>query len=126
MNAKGDGRMTAVKTLVLIIMFFATLALCTACRTVETRTEVVTVTQVEYVYPSDELLKPCPEVAPFEFSTNGELLMSLIQLTTDYAVCSARMQGVISYVETIKQTTKPQSDTAVTEQDDKEALTEQN
>ena len=116
--------MSAVKTIVLIIMFFAILALCTACRTVETRTEIVTVTQVEYVYPSDELLKPCPEVAPFEFSTNGELLMSLIQLTTNYAVCSARMQGVISYVETIKQTTKPPSDTSASEPDASEAASE--
>ena len=73
-----------------------------ACKTVETKTEVVTVVHTKYVYPSDSLLTPCPEQKPFTIQTNGELLMSLIDLSTDYAVCSARMQSVITYVNSVK------------------------
>ena len=73
-----------------------------SCKTVETKTEVVTVVHTKYVYPSDSLLTPCPEQKPFAIQTNGELLMSLIDLSTDYAVCSARMQSVITYVNSVK------------------------
>ncbi len=73
-----------------------------ACKTVETKTEVVTVTQTKYVYPSDNLLTPCPEQKPLTIQTNGEMLMSLIELSTDYAICSARMQSVITYVNAVK------------------------
>ena len=73
-----------------------------SCKTVETKPEVVTVVQTKYVYPSDSLLTPCPEQKPFTIQTNGELLMSLIELSTDYAVCSARMQSVITYVNSVK------------------------
>lgn len=73
-----------------------------ACKTVETKTEMVTVVQTKYVYPSDNLLTPCPEQKPFTIQTNGELLMSLIDLSTNYAVCSARMQSVITYVNSVK------------------------
>lgn len=34
--------------------------------------------------------------------TNGEMLMSLIELTTKYAICSARMTAVIQYVDSVK------------------------
>lgn len=76
-----------------------------ACKTVETKTKVVTVVQTKYVYPSDSLLTPCPEQKPFKIQTNGELLMSLIDLSTNYAVCSARMQSVITYVNSVKTST---------------------
>ena len=85
-----------------------------ACKTVEAKTEVVTVVHTKYVYPSDSLLTPCPEQKPFTIQTNGELLMSLIDLSTNYAVCSARMQSVITYVNSVK-----------TEAGDNETLPEQ-
>lgn len=76
----------------------------TSCRTVEPqiRTEYVNVFKTEYVYPSDALLTPCPEQETLSFVTNGEMLMSLIDVTTKYAICSARMNAVIQYVDSVK------------------------
>lgn len=71
-----------------------------ACQT--TKTEYVNVFRTEYIYPSDALLTACPEQEEWNFTTNGEMLMSLIDLSTKYAICSARMEAVIQYVDTIK------------------------
>lgn len=78
----------------------------TSCRTVEPqiRTEYISVYKTEYVYPSDALLTPCPEQEALSFVTNGEMLMSLIEMTTKYAICSARMNAVIQYVDSVKAT----------------------
>lgn len=73
-----------------------------ACKTVETRTEVVNVVQTEYIYPPDTLLQPCSELKELNFSTNGEMIMSLIQLSTDYTLCYSKMQSIINYVDNIK------------------------
>ena len=75
-----------------------------ACKTTDTKTEYVSVYKTEYVYPSDALLTPCPEQEALSFDTNGEMLMSLIDLTTKYAICSARMTAVIQYVDSVKAT----------------------
>ena len=76
----------------------------TSCRTVEPqiRTEYVNVYKTEYVYPSEALLTPCPQQGKLSFTTNGEILMSLIELTTKYAICSARMTAIIQYVDSVK------------------------
>lgn len=76
----------------------------TSCRTVEPqiRTEYVNIYHTEYVYPSEALLTPCPEQEALSFDTNGEILMSLIELTTKYAICSARMTAIIQYVDSVK------------------------
>ena len=73
-----------------------------ACKTVETKTEYVNVYHTEYVYPSEALLTPCPEQEALSFVTNGEMLMSLIELTTKYTICSARMTAIIQYVDSVK------------------------
>ena len=73
-----------------------------ACKTTDTKTEYVSVYKTEYVYPSDSLLTPCPEQEAPSFVTNGEILMSLIELTTKYAICSARMTAIIQYVDSVK------------------------
>lgn len=75
-----------------------------ACKTTDTKTEYVSVYKTEYVYPSDALLTPCPEQEALSFDTNGEMLMSIIDLTTKYAICSARMTAVIQYVDSVKAT----------------------
>lgn len=69
-----------------------------ACQTTKTKTEYVNVYRTEYVYPPESLLTPCPAQEDLSFTTNGEMLMSLIDLSTKYAVCSARMSAVIQYV----------------------------
>ena len=64
-------------------------------------TDRAVVTRIEYAVPSGRILEPCPEVA-FAFSTNGEMLMSLIELHTQYRICAARMDAVIRYFENIQ------------------------
>lgn len=81
-----------------------------ACQTTKTKTEYVSVFRTEYLYPSDALLTPCPAQGELNFTTNGEMLMSLIDLSTKYTVCSARMSAVIQYVETMKTMTMDKTD----------------
>lgn len=64
-------------------------------------TDRVVVTKIEYAVPSGNILQPCPSV-PLAFSTNGEMLMSLIELNTQYQICAARMDAVIQYYENIQ------------------------
>ena len=89
----------------LILALVCIIVTClSACKTTDTKTEYVSVYKTEYVYPSDALLTPCPEQEALSFDTNGEMLMSLIELTTKYAICSARMTAVIQYVDSVKAT----------------------
>ena len=64
-------------------------------------TDRVAVTKIEYAVPSGQILQSCPDVE-LRYSTNGELLMSLIELNTQYQICSARMDAVIQYFENLK------------------------
>ena len=105
----------------------------TSCRTVEPqiRTEYVNIYHTEYVYPSDALLTPCPEQEALSFVTNGEMLMSLIELTTKYAICSARMTAVIQYVDSVKAANgiaveKKNNETGSSESTDNQSSDEQN
>lgn len=105
----------------------------TSCRTVEPqiRTEYVNIYHTEYVYPSEALLTPCPQQGKLSFTTNGEILMSLIELTTKYAICSARMTAVIQYVDSIKTANgidveKKHTETDASESTDNQSSDEQN
>ena len=93
--------MVAATLLVLHLLLLTNLS---ACKTTEpvVKTEYVSVYKTEYVYPSDALLTPCPQQGKLSFTTNGEILMSLIELTTKYAICSARMTAIIQYVDSVK------------------------
>lgn len=93
--------MVAATLLVLHLFLLTNLS---ACKTTDTivKTEYVNVYKTEYVYPSEALLTPCPQQGKLSFTTNGEILMSLIELTTKYAICSARMTAIIQYVDSVK------------------------
>ena len=93
--------MVAATLLVLHLLLLTNLS---ACKTTEpvVKTEYVSVYKTEYVYPSEALLTPCPQQGKLSFTTNGEILMSLIELTTKYAICSARMTAIIQYVDSVK------------------------
>lgn len=93
--------MVAATLLVLHLFLLTNLS---ACKTTDTivKTEYVNVYKTEYVYPSEALLTPCPQQGKLSFTTNGEMLMSLIELTTKYAICSARMTAIIQYVDSVK------------------------
>lgn len=86
--------------------------------------------KTEYVYPSEALLTPCPQQEELSFTTNGEMLMSLIELTTKYAICSARMTAVIQYVDSVKAANgidlKSNENTETTENTDNQSSEEQN
>ena len=93
--------MVAATILVLHLFLLTNLS---ACKTTDTivKTEYVNIYHTEYVYPSEALLTPCPQQGKLSFTTNGEILMSLIELTTKYAICSARMTAIIQYVDSVK------------------------
>ena len=93
--------MVAATLLVLHLFLLTNLS---ACKTTDTivKTEYVNIYHTEYVYPSEALLTPCPQQGKLSFTTNGEILMSLIELTTKYAICSARMTAIIQYVDSVK------------------------
>ena len=93
--------MVAATLLVLHLFLLTNLS---ACKTTDTivKTEYVNIYHTEYVYPSEALLTPCPQQGKLSFTTNGEILMSLIELTTKYTICSARMTAIIQYVDSVK------------------------
>ena len=95
-------RFMVASTLLVLHLFLLTNL--SACKTTDTivKTEYVNVYKTEYVYPSEALLTPCPQQGKLSFTTNGEILMSLIELTTKYAICSARMTAIIQYVDSVK------------------------
>lgn len=64
-------------------------------------TDRVVVTKIEYAVPSGQILQSCPDVE-LKFGTNGEMLMSLIELNTQYQICAARMKAVIQFYENIQ------------------------
>lgn len=64
-------------------------------------TDRVVVTKIEYAVPSESILQQCPDVE-LKYHTNGEMLMSLIELNTQYQICAARMDAVIQYFENIQ------------------------
>lgn len=64
-------------------------------------TDRVVVTKIEYAVPPGQIFQPLPEVE-LKFGTNGEMLMSLIELHTHYRICAARMKAVIQFYENIQ------------------------
>lgn len=55
--------------------------------------------RVEYVYvdPSDVLLEPCRDISAPDLLTNRDLVMSYLDLLSDYRVCSLRMDSLIRW-----------------------------
>ena len=122
--------MVAATLLVLHLFLLTNLS---ACKTTDTivKTEYVNIYHTEYVYPSEALLTPCPQQGKLSFTTNGEILMSLIELTTKYAICSARMTAIIQYVDSVKAANgiaveKKHTETGASEITDNQSSDEQN
>lgn len=59
---------------------------------------VQTITEYKVLKPPASLLTPCPEV-PLEMKTNGDMVMTLIDLNTQYLICSMKIRSIISYYE---------------------------
>ena len=74
-------------------MIFLTLLLATSCCK---KPAVQTVTEYKIIKPPDTLLTPCPDV-PMEMKTNGDMVMTLIELNTQYFMCSLKVQSIIRF-----------------------------
>ena len=55
-----------------------------------------TVTEYKVIKPPETLLVPCPDV-PLEMKTNGDMVMALIELNTQYFLCSMKVQSIILF-----------------------------
>lgn len=67
------------------------------------KTEVAT--RIEYVYPPEGLLKTCENV-PLNLATNGEMLMSLIELHSEYQICAFRVNSLVQFFERVQKIEK--------------------
>lgn len=57
---------------------------------------VQTVTEYKMVVPPQSLLQPCPQIN-VDMKTNGDMVMTLIELNTQYYLCSMKVQSLIDF-----------------------------
>ncbi len=55
------------------------------------------------IVPPESLLEPCVDV-PIEVKTNGDLVMTLLELHTQYLLCSAKIDALRSFYDRNTQT----------------------
>lgn len=55
--------------------------------------EIRTVVEYRLIQPPESLLVPCPEV-PLDMKTNGDMVMTIIELSTQYYLCSMKIQSL--------------------------------
>ena len=58
--------------------------------------KVRTVVDYRIIIPPESLLTPCPDVK-MEMKTNGEMVMTLIELHTQYMICSDKVKSLIYF-----------------------------
>lgn len=75
-------------------MMFLVCLLVTSC----CKQSVRTVTEYKIIKPPDSLLTPCPDV-PMEMKTNGDMVMALIELNTQYFMCSLKVHSIIKFYD---------------------------
>lgn len=73
-------------------MMFLTSLLVTSC----CKPTVQTITEYKIIKPPETFLTPCPDV-PMEMNTNGDMVMTLIELNTQYFICSMKVQSIIRF-----------------------------
>ena len=61
-------------------------------------TKVKTVVDYKLITPPESLLEPCVNV-PIEVKTNGDLVMTLLELHTQYLICSAKIDSLRSFYD---------------------------
>ena len=54
------------------------------------------VTNYELVKPPDILLRQCNDV-DIKYSTNGEIVLSLIELSAEYNICKQKVSALIEF-----------------------------
>lgn len=50
--------------------------------------------------PPNTLLQPCPDYV-LDIKTNGDMVLSLIELNTQYYLCSTKVQSIIDFYSSI-------------------------
>ena len=58
-------------------------------------------TKYEVIKPSSTLLKPCGNVE-ITYSTNGELILSLIELSAEYNICKQKVSSLIEFYNLVE------------------------
>ena len=61
-------------------------------------TKIKTVVDYKLIVPPESLLEPCVDV-PIEVKTNGDLVMTLLELHTQYLLCSAKINSLRSFYD---------------------------
>ena len=59
-------------------------------------TKVKTVVDYKLISPPESLLEPCKEVS-MEIKTNGDMIMTLLELHTQYLLCSAKINSLRNF-----------------------------
>lgn len=56
------------------------------------------VTKHRILKPPETLLKPCNDVEiKYKYSTNGELILNLIEISTEYNICKQQVSSLIDF-----------------------------
>ena len=61
-------------------------------------TKVRTVVDYKLIVPPESLLEPCKEV-PLNIKTNGDLVMTMLELHTQYLLCSSKIDSLRSFYD---------------------------
>ena len=59
-------------------------------------TRVRTVVDYKVITPPESLLEPCKDV-PMNMKTNGDMMLTLIELHTQYLLCSAKIDSLRNF-----------------------------
>lgn len=54
------------------------------------------VTKYEIIKPPETLLKPCNDIE-IKYSTNGEIVISLIEISAEYNICKQQVSSLIDF-----------------------------
>lgn len=73
------------------MMFLISLSVTNCCKPT-----TQTITEYKLIKPPDVLLTPCPDVK-FDLKTNGDLVLELIELRTQYTLCSLKVHSLILF-----------------------------
>ena len=59
-------------------------------------TKVKTIVDYKLITPPEFLLEPCKDV-PMNMKTNGDMMLTLIELHTQYLLCSAKIDSLRNF-----------------------------
>ena len=60
--------------------------------------KVKTIVDYKLITPPESLLEPCKDV-PLNIKTNGDMMMTLLELHTQYLLCAAKIDSLRSFYD---------------------------